>query len=108
MVVRSVAISSNFLSCRYELADSTPSATAVFAVAIAPCADSTPPATAVFAAGDGLDPYRRLLVACEERLHDGAAVVIQLHRRVLAATRDELPALRARLERDTLTMAAAA
>jgi release factor glutamine methyltransferase len=66
------------------------------------------PATAVFASGDGLEPYRRLLAACEERLHGGAAVVIQLHRRVLAASRAELPALRARLERDTLTMAAAA
>ena len=45
----SVAISSNFFSWRYELADSTPPATAVAAVEIAPCADSTPPATAVAA-----------------------------------------------------------
>ena len=66
------------------------------------------PATAVFAAGDGLEPYRRLLVACEERLSGDAAIVIQFHRRVLAATRDDVPALRARLEQDTLPMAAAA
>lgn len=59
------------------------------------------PAAAVFASGDGLEPYRRLLVACEERLHGDAAVVIQLHRRVLSATRDEVPALRAWLEQDT-------
>lgn len=59
------------------------------------------PAAAVFASGDGLEPYRRLLAACEERLPGDAAVVIQLHRRVLSATRDEVPALRARLEQDT-------
>ena len=56
------------------------------------------PAGAVFAAGDGLEPYRRLLDACVERLDDDGAVVIQLHRRVLSAMRDELPALRTRLE----------
>jgi HemK-like putative methylase len=56
------------------------------------------PATAVFAAGDGLEPYRRLLSACAERLDDDAAVIIQLHRRVLAARCAELPMLRARLE----------
>lgn len=56
------------------------------------------PPGAVFAPGDGLDPYRRLLSACSERLDDDAAVVIQLHRRVLAASTAELPALRAQLE----------
>ena len=56
------------------------------------------PAGAVFASGDGLEPYRRLLSACERRLDRDAAVIIQLHRRVLAATRGELPELRARLE----------
>jgi release factor glutamine methyltransferase len=66
------------------------------------------PATAVFAAGDGLAPYRRLLVACAERLSGDAAIVIQFHRRVLSATRDEVPALRARLEQDTIPAAAAA
>jgi release factor glutamine methyltransferase len=56
------------------------------------------PADAVFAWGDGLEPYRRLLTACVDRLEDDGAVIIQFHRRVLAATRAELPALRARLE----------
>ena len=56
------------------------------------------PADAVFASGDGLDPYRRLLAACAERLDDDAAVLIQLHRRVLAGTRADLPGLRARVE----------
>ena len=57
------------------------------------------PASAVFAHGDGLDPYRRLLTACEQRLTDDGAVFLQLHRRVFAATRVEVPGLRARLER---------
>jgi HemK-like putative methylase len=57
------------------------------------------PAAAVFAAGDGLEPYRRLLASCAARLDDEAAVVIQLHRRVLGATGAELPALSERLER---------
>ena len=57
------------------------------------------PDEAVFASGDGLEPYRRLLVACADRLDDDAAVMIQLHRRVLEATASELPALRARIER---------
>ena len=56
------------------------------------------PAAAVFAPGDGLEHYRRLVTACEERLSETGAVFLQLHRRVLAATRDELPALRAALE----------
>jgi release factor glutamine methyltransferase len=56
------------------------------------------PLDAVFASGDGLEPYRRLLSACSERLDDEAAVIIQLHRRVLVATGAELPALRGRLE----------
>jgi release factor glutamine methyltransferase len=56
------------------------------------------PAAAVFAAGDGLDPYRRLLAACAERLDDDAAVIIQLHRRVLAGTCADLHTLRARIE----------
>jgi HemK-like putative methylase len=56
------------------------------------------PGEAVFAAGNGLEPYRRLLTACSGRLSAGGAVVIQLHRRVLAARRDELPRLRAEVE----------
>jgi release factor glutamine methyltransferase len=55
------------------------------------------PEEAVFAPHDGLEPYRRLLRACVERLSDDSSVVIQLHRRVLAATRAELPALASRL-----------
>ena len=59
---------------------------------------ATEPASAVFASGDGLDPYRRLLAACAERLDDDAAVIIQLHRQVLEATGAELPALQASLD----------
>ena len=55
------------------------------------------PVSAVFAPGDGLDPYRRLLAVCAERLDEGGVVVIQLHRQVLAATISELPALQASL-----------
>jgi release factor glutamine methyltransferase len=57
------------------------------------------PLTAVFAGGDGLDPYRRLLAACAERLDEEGAVIIQLHRRVLAAAGAELADLRGELER---------
>ena len=56
------------------------------------------PADAVFAPGDGLDPYRRLLAACAERLDDDAAVIIQLHRKLLRGRGADLPALRARVE----------
>jgi release factor glutamine methyltransferase len=55
------------------------------------------PDEAVFASGDGLEPYRRLLDSAGERLASDGAVVIQLHRRVLVAERDELPALSAAL-----------
>jgi release factor glutamine methyltransferase len=48
------------------------------------------PSDAVFAAGDGLDPYRRLVEAARERLTPDGSLVIQLHRRVLAASRAEL------------------
>lgn len=53
------------------------------------------PGAAVFADGDGLGPYRRLIDAGAERLTANGALVIQLHRHVLAAGRDELAALRA-------------
>jgi release factor glutamine methyltransferase len=56
------------------------------------------PAAAVFARGDGLEPYRRLLAACEGRLEEDAWIIIQLHRRVLSATAAELRTLRGRLE----------
>jgi release factor glutamine methyltransferase len=68
------------------------------------------PEDAVFAAGDGLEPYRRLLSACGDRLADDAAILIQLHRSALGATAAELPALRVRLEAyapSTVALAAA-
>jgi release factor glutamine methyltransferase len=51
------------------------------------------PDEAVFAPGDGLGPYRRLLQSAEQKLSPSGAVVIQLHRRVLVAEREELAAL---------------
>jgi release factor glutamine methyltransferase len=56
------------------------------------------PRDAVFADGDGLDLYRQLIAASRERLTCGGAVVVQFHRRVLAATRSELTGLELRLE----------
>jgi release factor glutamine methyltransferase len=53
------------------------------------------PGAAVFAGGDGLGPYRRVIGAAAKRLTPGGALVIQLHRRVLGADRNELAALRA-------------
>jgi release factor glutamine methyltransferase len=55
------------------------------------------PEDAVFAAGDGLDPYRRLLEGAEEKLVPGGAVAIQLHRHVFVAEREQLPAMRSTL-----------
>jgi release factor glutamine methyltransferase len=55
------------------------------------------PFDAVFAPGDGLDPYRRLVDGAASRLVDDGVLLLQLDRRVLAAARDELPALRAAL-----------
>ena len=57
------------------------------------------PFAAVFAAGDGLDPYRRLIDAAPGRLADDGVVILQLHRRVVLARRAELPSLRAALDR---------
>ena len=57
------------------------------------------PRDAVFADGDGLDPYRRLLATCRERLEPTGSVVIQLHRQVLAASWEELDELYDRVER---------
>jgi release factor glutamine methyltransferase len=56
------------------------------------------PPGAVFAAGDGFGPYRRLLAEAATRLLPDGAIVLQLHRRVLTATRAEIPALRAALD----------
>ena len=63
------------------------------------------PAAAVFAAGDGLEPYRRLVDAAAIQLADGGALLLQLNRRVVESSRSELPALRAALHN---TVAAAA
>jgi release factor glutamine methyltransferase len=53
------------------------------------------PTAAVFAAGDGLEPYRRLVDAAASRLTEGGGLLLQLDRRVVAASRGELPMLRA-------------
>jgi release factor glutamine methyltransferase len=63
------------------------------------------PTAAVFAAGDGLEPYRRLVDAAASRLTEGGGMLLQLDRRVVAASRGELPMLRAALGN---TVAAAA
>jgi release factor glutamine methyltransferase len=55
------------------------------------------PAAAVFADGDGLGPYRRLVDTAATRLADDGTVLLQFDRRVVAASRAELPALRAAL-----------
>ena len=55
------------------------------------------PRDAIFAPGSGLAPYLRLLDQAEERLRDGGGLLIQYHRRVLEASRERIPALRARL-----------
>ena len=56
------------------------------------------PFAAVFAAGDGLDPYRRLVDTAPMSLADDGVLLLQVDRRVVAAGRAELPALRAALE----------
>jgi HemK-like putative methylase len=55
------------------------------------------PSAAVFADDDGLGPYRRLVDAAETRLADDGTLLLQLDRRVVAASGAELPALRAAL-----------
>jgi HemK-like putative methylase len=55
------------------------------------------PFDAVFAPGGGLGPYRRLLDQAASRLADDGVLLFQLHRHVLTAACDELPALRAAL-----------
>jgi HemK-like putative methylase len=59
------------------------------------------PLSAVFAAGDGLDLYRRLVDAASARLAEDGVVLLQLHRRVVVASSNELPALRAALDSPT-------
>ena len=59
------------------------------------------PEEAIYAAGDGLDPYRRLLNACRDGklVIPGGLVVIQFRREALAANCWQLEDLRAELER---------
>ena len=56
------------------------------------------PLAAVFASGDGLDPYRRLVDATARRLGTNGVLVLQLYGRLVAASRAELPTLRASLD----------
>jgi len=55
------------------------------------------PREAIFTSGSGLGPYLRLLDQAEERLVPGGCLLIQYRRRVLDASRERIPALRARL-----------
>jgi release factor glutamine methyltransferase len=56
------------------------------------------PRTAVFADGDGLHPYRLLIAASATRLRPDGSLVVQFHRRILAAERSELSQLQTTLE----------
>ncbi len=56
------------------------------------------PFAAVFSPGDGLGPYRRLADAATTRLAEDGVLLLQLHRRVVEATRAELPALKRALD----------
>jgi methylase of polypeptide subunit release factors len=58
----------------------------------------TEPAEAVFAAGDGLGPYRRLVDDARDWLAADGALLLQLDRRILAAGRNDLAALRAGID----------
>lgn len=51
------------------------------------------PLAAVFSAGDGLDPYRRLVETAPRWLAPNGVVLLQLHRRIVVAGRGELRAL---------------
>ena len=52
------------------------------------------PHDALFAPGDGLEPYRRLVDAAEPVLAEDGVLLLQLHRELITARREELPALR--------------
>ena len=56
------------------------------------------PFAAVFSPGDGLGPYRRLADAATTRLAEDGVLLLQLHRRVVEATRADLPALEGALD----------
>jgi release factor glutamine methyltransferase len=62
----------------------------------------TEPFESVFTPGDGLDPYRRLVDAASEWLAEDGELLVQLHRRVVTATRAGLPRLRSELDASSL------
>ena len=104
-------LSARVIVCHGDLLDPVPGAIdlVVANLPYLPAAEATSypdlelePADAVYAAGDGLDPYRRLLAASAERLKANGAVIIQLHRRVLEASRDGIPDLAAEIERHAI------
>jgi release factor glutamine methyltransferase len=63
------------------------------------------PFAAVFVGGDGLDPYRRLVDVASTRLAEDGVLLLQLRRRVVEASRAELPTLRAALDLPALSAA---
>jgi release factor glutamine methyltransferase len=65
------------------------------------------PFDAVFAAGDGRAHYRRLIGLAATRLTSDGLLLLQLDRRVLAASPAELPALKAALGQPELLRRAA-
>lgn len=64
------------------------------------------PTAAVFAAGDGLEPYRRLVDSAATQLTEGGGLLLQLDRRVVAASRGDLPMLCAALGKTVQAVAA--
>ena len=62
----------------------------------------TEPFESVFTPVDGLDPYRRLVDAASTWLAEDGELLLQLHRRVVKATRAGLPCLRSELDASSL------
>ncbi len=67
----------------------------------------TEPAAAVYAAGDGLDPYRRLLHQAGSRLAPDGLVIFQLRQRAITVPRTQLVSAAARLDQFVPTRLAA-
>ena len=65
------------------------------------------PVAAVFAPGDGLGPYRRLVRASAQRLHEDGALVLQYRGGVFEASRPELADLLFELEEAAGSVSAA-
>jgi release factor glutamine methyltransferase len=63
---------------------------------------SAEPVAAIFAPGDGLGPYRRLLEACEERLCEDGAILIQYRGGILEGSRSGLAGVLGELEERAL------